>query len=328
MDKNRAKVVSNFKSPAYSVQRIKIDDLVSQKANPNSMSGNAWNALQTSINNTGYTFPVVAAVNKEYDPNTANMPRPDLIENSDGEQTFADGGKVGTQVSDDEIARFFPYRLIDGSHRTQIIRLGTYWFENGYDNCEKWAKGEDIPEEHGRSMLAYLAWRENFSVPCVILDLDETKQMSAEILHNTARGSHSLDSMKDIVYTLINVAGMSEEWVSKNLFLDLESIKRMQQLSGLKAAMNDIDATDMAWDPRKDASYQRKMVAYLTREANTFIQNYRFDHPNETIPEVGTAIDVALKLGFDKTEAWQQHSDVYLAVEEMEKEPSDIDADN
>lgn len=654
---------SNFESPAYGVQRIKIEDLVSQKANPNSMTGKSWDALQQSIFNTGYTFPVIAAVNTEYDPSTEGQPKPDLIEHSDGENTFTSSGKVGTQVSDDEIAKFFPYRLIDGSHRTQIVRLGTYWFNNGHDHSNEWIDGKNVPEKPGLDMLAYLAWRENFTVPVVLLDIDETKQMSAEILHNaiwedqkvkvmrkrsdfliitkdapveasghdrvlvkpenwihlynavkaefshshdgmmemsvsdlylsikgvpewkdenrslnfymmderkvlcfdhdtsiidmvknpnkeveilwkdlqvgdvfaedfetkwsvrmlsnevfeledgtvpirarwnddgtfthdpdsvikvpvaelksqidggrafayagpescidrtifeiiggpsivtgidewtekecyelllvhhgvikdlvlsndhlvkvnkdlllgkldsdflkkwmsesdsvrkavqeedeswvtikslfelskkigdlweelkevrffaphlhvvnlrnlgmkkcrcistsrgnytingvlnhnTARGAHSLDSMKDIVYNLINVAGMSEEWVAQNLYLDLESIKRMQQLSGLKAAMSDIDDADMAWTPESDDSYGRKLQSYLTREATKYIELWKQEHKDEpermaTVPLNGTAVDIAITLGFNHEEVMKRHAEEWKHI--------------
>lgn len=300
---------STFQSPAYGLQCIHIDDLVSQKVNPNSMTGKSFDALQQSIFNTGYTFPVLAAKNTDYDESTEGGEKPCLIEASDGEQTVTSAGKVGVQVSDDEVAKYFKFRLIDGSHRTQIVRLGAHYFKNGYNASDDWAEGRNIPEKPGLAMLAYLAWRENFSIPCVVLDIDETTQMSAEILHNTARGSHSLDSMKDIVYSLVNVAGMSEEWVSQNLYLDLESIKRMQQLSGLKAAMQDIDDCDMAWSPEKDDSYKRKMQAYMTREAMKFIEIYRTDHPGEEISQIGTAVDVAMGIGFDQEAIMKQHAD-------------------
>lgn len=125
----------------------------------------------------------------------------------------------------------------------------------------------------------------------------------------TARGSHSLDSMKDIVYNLINVAGMSESWVAQNLYLDLESIKRMQQLSGLKASFQDIDDADMAWKPEDDDSYKRKMTAYLTREATKFVETYKAEHPNEEIPSSGTALEIAIDLGFNEQEVMKQHAD-------------------
>ena len=131
---------------------------------------------------------------------------------------------------------------------------------------------------------------------------------------NTARGSHSLDSMRDIVYNLINVAGMSEEWVSANLYLDLESIKRMQQLSGLKASFNDIDQASMAWRPQDDDSYKRKMTAYLTREASKYVENYRSEHPEAEIPTSGTALEIALDLGFDQQEVMKQHADEINAI--------------
>lgn len=308
---------STFKSPAYEVTRVNIDDLVSQKSNPNQMSGKSWDALQTSIFNSGYTFPVIAATNMEYDPSTEGMPKPDLVEHKDDESIAVTNTEGGMQVADEDIAKFFRYRLIDGAHRSQIIRLGKYYFDNGNDYSDDWAEGKNIPDSPGVKMLAYLAWRENFTIPCVIRDIDATQQMSEEILHNTARGAHSLDSMKDIVYNLINVAGMSEEWVSRNLYLDLESIKRMQQLSGLKASMSDIDDCDMAWDPTKDSSYQRKMTAYLIREATTYIENYKKDHPNEIdeISASGTAVDIALTIGFENTETWKQHGEVYKLTE-------------
>lgn len=302
---------STFVSPAYGVSKIHIDDLVSQRVNPNSMTSKSFDALQQSIFNTGYTFPVISGLNAEYNPETEGKVKPDLIEHSDGEQTFTDSGKVGTQVSDDEIASFFKYRLIDGSHRTQIIRLGTHHFNNGHDDSENWSKGENIPTAPGVKMLAYIAWREDFSIPSVLLDLSITEQMSAEILHNTARGSHSLDSMKDIVNEMINVAGMSDTWVAQHLYLDLESIKRMQQLSGLKAAMSDIDDTDMAWTPQKDDSYKRKMTAYLLREATNFINLYTAENPDAEIPTVGSAIDIAIELGFDQESIMKQHAEAY-----------------
>ena len=177
-------VKSTFISPAYGVQRVKIDDLVSQKANPNQMSGKAWEALQTSIFNSGYTFPVIAATNAEYDPSTEGMEKPNLVEHKDNEETSVTNTEGGMQVADEDLAKFFPYRLIDGAHRTQIIRLGKYYFDNGYDDSENWSKGENIPEKPGLSMLAYLAWREDFTIPCVIREIDATQQMSEEILHN------------------------------------------------------------------------------------------------------------------------------------------------
>lgn len=300
--------VSNFRSPVYDVIAVDIDDIVSQKTNPNQMTAKSWDALQQSINNGGYVAPVQIAPNVDYDPATNGQPKPSLIEHTDNSDNVVKNSEGGMQVADDEVGKYFKYRLIDGAHRTQIVRLGKYYFEHGYDYSDLWAEGKHIPEKPSYEMLAFLAWRENFKMPCVILDVDQTTQMSIEILMNTARGAHSLDSMKDIVYNLINVAGMSEEWVSQNLYLDLESIKRMQQLSGLKASMNDIDDADLAWTPESDDAYGRKLTAYLSKEAGKFIEIYRAEHPDYEIP-AGDAITVAVDLGFDKTRVMEEYGD-------------------
>lgn len=300
--------VSNFRSPVYDVIAVDIDDIVSQKTNPNQMTAKSWDALQQSINNGGYVAPVQIAPNVDYDPATHGQTKPSLIEHTDSSDNVVKNSEGGMQVADDEVGKYFKYRLIDGAHRTQIVRLGKYYFEHGYDYSDLWAEGKHIPEKPSYEMLAFLAWRENFKMPCVILDVDQTTQMSIEILMNTARGAHSLDSMKDIVYNLINVAGMSEEWVSQNLYLDLESIKRMQQLSGLKASMNDIDDADLAWTPESDDAYGRKLTAYLSKEAGKFIENYRAEHPEYEIP-AGDAITVAVDLGFDKTRVMEEYGD-------------------
>lgn len=298
---------SLFNSPAYSVKKIPIDEIVSQKSNPNQMTGKSWQALQISVYNTGYTFPVIVAENSDYDPATEGMVKPSLIEHTDNSDDVITNTEAGMQVADDEVAKFFKYRLIDGAHRSQLIRQGKYWFENGYDHSDDWYDGANIPTEAGNEMLAYLAWRENFTIPCVVLELDSTSQMSAEILHNTAKGAHSLDSMKDIVNNLINVAGMSAEWVSKNLFLDIDSIKRMQQLSGLKASFaDDLDNADIAWSPEEDDSYKRKLEAYISREASKYIAEYKAAHPDEEIDNTGSVVDIAMRIGFD-LEAAKDH---------------------
>lgn len=126
--------------------------------------------------------------------------------------------------------------------------------------------------------------------------------------HNTAKGQHSLESMRDIVYNLINVAGMSVEWISQNLYLDVSAIHRMSQLSGLKAAFADkstLDDCDMAWSPEKDDSFGRKLQAYLTREAGKYVELYRKEHQDDhaalaALPTSGSALDIALELGFDQ----------------------------
>lgn len=310
------KIKSEFTSPVYGVKKIKVWDIVGQSVNPNSLTGKAFAALQQSIFNQGYAMSITCQENPIYNPESDYLSVHDkikLVIEGGEEDAKSGGGEYATQVSDESIREMFRIQIVDGQQRSSVVRMGTKYFledPNIEAKVEKWAKGEDIPEKPGQEMLKYIAWREDFSLPCAILEgKSDADLMSATILMNTARGSHSLDSMKDIVYNLINVAGMSEEWVAQNLYLDMESIKRMQQLSGLKAAMNDIDDCDMAWTPEKDDSYKRKMTAFLTREASKYIENYKAEYPGEEIPTTGTAIDIALELGFEQEAVMQQYKD-------------------
>lgn len=303
---------STYVSPAYQVVRVPIEELVSQKANPNQMNIKSFAALQQSIFNGGYVAPVQIAKNLEYDPSTEGQERPSLISHID--ESGVANGEEGMQVADENVGRYFKWRLIDGAHRSQVVRLGKHYFEHGHDNSAKWINGEEIPSTPGMDMLAYIAWRENFTIPCVVLDMDSTMQMSMEILMNTARGAHGLEGMKDIVNNLINVAGMSAEWVAQNLFLDMESIKRMQQLSGLKASFEgQIDDADLAWTPESDGAYQRKLQAYMIREAEKFIAIYRADNADNPealskIPSSGSAIDMAVAIGFNPEDFMSVHA--------------------
>lgn len=306
-----------FVSPVYNMSRIPIDDIVSQKINPNSQSVKSFDALTMSIFNTGYTSGVIAGFNADYDPSTEGQKKPSLLEHSDGIGTFVSGEvKIGTQVSNDEVAKYYKYRLIDGSHRSQVMRLGKYWFENGYDDSDNWFDGKNIPQSPGPAMLAYIAWREGFTIPVVLLDIDEDAQMSVEVLQNTARGSHSLDSMKDIVYTLVVRSNMSMEWVSQNLYLDVESIKRMIQLVGLRSAVTEEGtAPDLTWKPEDDPRWKKMFRGYMAMKANNFILKYQREHPGFEFSPRGDAIEFAKELGWNwdeevKTRSVEDSKDV------------------
>lgn len=264
---------------------------------------------------------ITACENQLYDEAVASKLTPfeRIKMHIEGAENDAKSGSVtgdlayATQISDADMRKAFKMEIVDGAQRSGVIRMGTYLFMQKSDAeqekmASEWAAGQNIPEDAGKTMLMYLAWRENFSVPCsVLVGKSDAEKMSATILFNTARGSHSLDSMKDIVANLINVAGMSEEWVAKNLFLDLESVKRMTQLSGLKQAYDNIDAADLSWNPFEDESYERKTTSYLNREAAKYVQNYLKTHPeaNNQARDMGDILAYAESLGWSKTAAEQ-----------------------
>lgn len=292
------------KAPIYDLKRIPIEQIVSQRTNMNSLTSKSWDALQQSVLNTGFSMPINIVNNLEYDENTKGQPLPNLLEESDGNVTMVDDkeGQIGTQVSDDEIAKYFPYRLIDGSHRSLLVRLGKHWFENGFDNSDNWYEGKEIPEIPGKEALAYIAWRENFTVPCVLQHVNEETQLSSTVLLNAARGEHSLDSMKDIVYNLITNANMSEDWISRNLYLDLTAIRRMMQLVGFvtPAVQEEVDDGELAWTPEIDPKFIKMNRGYKARQAEKFLIEYQKNHPDWKWPDRGDMLELAESLGYNR----------------------------
>jgi len=89
------------------------------------------------------------------------------------------------------------------------------------------------------------------------------------------------------------------------LFLDIESVKRMTQLSGLKSAYDNLSETDLAWNPETEESYKRKMNAYLNREAAKYVQAYLAAHPeiDHRGRDIGDIKDYAESLGWDRAAA-------------------------
>lgn len=313
MDRVKSEICANlaeFTSPVYKVARIPVWDIVGQSVNPNSLTSSAFSALTQSIFNQGYAMSITCQENPTYDKSSDTLPILEkiklVIEGSESDSKSA-GGEYATQVSDENIRKMFPIQIVDGQQRSSVVRVGTKLFiedPNREEKAAKWSRGEDIPDKPGNEMLKYVAWREKFSLPCAILvGKSDSELMSATILMNVARGSHSLDSMRDIVNNLINVAGRSKEWVAQNLFLDIEAIDRMQQLSGLKASMTDIDDCDLAWNVKSDDSYKRKMDAYLSREAAKFVEVYKEANPDKEIESSGSIVDIAVSLGWNVEDA-------------------------
>ena len=307
---------SEYVSDAYRVTRIPVFDLVGQESNPNSQTIDAFKALQVSIFNNGYVTSIQGVVNPKYNEDYDKKETMTdyekicaVIQGGSGDSKSA-GGEFATQVSDNSIREHFKYRIVDGQQRSSIVRLGTKYFMED-DKAEQksidWSNGKNIPEDPGKEMLKYLAWREDFCLPVTLLrENDEVALMSTTVLMNQARGEHSLDSTKDIVYTLINIVGKSEGWVAKNLFLDVDSVKKLNQLSGLKSAYSNINNTDLAWNPETDNAYIRKQNSYLNREASKYVNQYLIDHPDIDSGkdrDIGDIKEFAESLGWDREAA-------------------------
>ena len=80
--------------------------------------------------------------------------------------------------------------------------------------------------------------REGGKLPCSIIDKDVSNRMASTIRHNRARGSHSIELMMNIVGEL-KKAGMSDQWIMKEIGMDADELLRFKQLSGLAELFKD-----------------------------------------------------------------------------------------
>ena len=80
--------------------------------------------------------------------------------------------------------------------------------------------------------------REGGLLPCSIIDKDVSNRMASTIRHNRARGSHSIELMMNIVGEL-KKAGMSDQWIMKEIGMDADELLRFKQLSGLAELFKD-----------------------------------------------------------------------------------------
>ena len=74
--------------------------------------------------------------------------------------------------------------------------------------------------------------RENGLLPVVVIDKELSNRMASTIRHNRARGTHNIELMCHIVAEL-DRAGMSDEWIMKNIGMDRDEVLRLKQISGL-----------------------------------------------------------------------------------------------
>lgn len=71
-------------------------------------------------------------------------------------------------------------------------------------------------------------------VPVVMLpdEMEMADQVSATITHNRARGSHYVMSMADIVRSLKDDHGRSDEWIMEKLGMEEEEVERLYDNAG------------------------------------------------------------------------------------------------
>ncbi len=145
-----------------------------------------------------------------YNPNAVAPPEMRLLEKSIREDGYT-MPIVCYYLPDEDV-----YEIVDGFHRYTVM-----------------TKCKDIYEREGGMM------------PVVTIDKPISNRMASTIRHNRARGSHSIDLMVNIVGELVE-AGMSDEWIAKNIGMDADEILRLKQISGLAALFKN-DEFSRAW---------------------------------------------------------------------------------
>jgi len=95
------------------------------------------------------------------------------------------------------------YELVDGFHRYLVMKTSARVYE-----------------------------REKGLLPVSVIDKNLSNRMASTIRHNRARGTHSIELMTNIVAEL-KKAGMSDDWVIKNIGMDKDELLRFKQISGL-----------------------------------------------------------------------------------------------
>ncbi|MEE7625461.1 ParB/RepB/Spo0J family partition protein [Methylobacter sp. Wu8] len=145
-----------------------------------------------------------------YNPNAVAPPEMKLLELSIWEDGYT-MPIVCYYIQDEDI-----YEVVDGFHRYTIMQTSKR-----------------------------IRDRENSMMPVVTIEKDISNRMASTIRHNRARGSHSVDLMVNIVAELVE-SGMSDEWICKNIGMDVDEILRLKQISGLAALFKNKDFSQ-AW---------------------------------------------------------------------------------
>lgn len=141
--------------------------------------------------------PVEKVKANDYNPNIVAPPEMKLLELSIWEDGFTMPCVCYYDKEKDT------YILVDGFHRYSVLKTSKRIFE-----------------------------REQGMLPVVVINKDLSNRMSSTIRHNRARGTHNIELMCHIVAEL-DKAGMSDQWIMKNIGMDRDELLRLKQISGL-----------------------------------------------------------------------------------------------
>lgn len=97
-----------------------------------------------------------------------------------------------------------------------------------------------------RYLISGPEWLNMKYVPIAVLDHDMTQRMTATWQFNKARGVHQVDMDADLIRALLE-QGMSEEDIAAHLGIDLDTIHRYKQVTGIAELFKGAQYS-MAWE--------------------------------------------------------------------------------
>jgi ParB-like chromosome segregation protein Spo0J len=101
-----------------------------------------------------------------------------------------------------------------------------------------------------RWLICQKDWLDIKQIPVVILQHDISQRMAATVQFNKARGVHAVDMDADIVKGLLE-QGMTEFDVSEHLGLDMDTIHRYKQLTGILDLFKNVNYST-SWEVTND----------------------------------------------------------------------------
>lgn len=143
------------------------------------------------------SVPVDKVKANNYNPNVVAPPEMKLLETSIWEDGYTMPCVCYYDKETDE------YILVDGFHRYTVLKTSQRVYE-----------------------------REKGMLPVVVIDKDLSNRMASTIRHNRARGAHNIELMSSIVSEMTK-AGMSDDWIMRNVGMDRDEVLRLKQISGL-----------------------------------------------------------------------------------------------
>lgn len=96
-----------------------------------------------------------------------------------------------------------------------------------------------------RYLISGPEWLNMKYAPIVVLDHDMTQRMTATWQFNKARGVHQVDMDADLIRALLE-QGMSEEDIAAHLGIDLDTVHRYKQVTGIAELFKGAQYS-MAW---------------------------------------------------------------------------------